>query len=210
MKFLRHPTLQRGPKKHHPLTRALHWGTVFCILIAVSAILLREGIGDKHWRMLLLETHRQLGLIILLGVAARLYVRQRHGMADHMHGLPVLMRMAASATHWCLYALLVGLPLLGWASTNAHNLNLHFLGVIQLPTLAAVDSELADQLSDYHVLGAWILLGVLTMHIGAALFHHFIRRDSVLWAMLPDLPDSTPVIAPVRRRARRARHGVAE
>ena len=210
MKVLNHPTLQRGPKKHHPLTRALHWGTVFCILIAVGAILLREGIGDKQWRMLLMETHRQLGLIILLGVAARLYVRQRHGLADHMHGLPVLMRMAAVASHWCLYALLVGLPLLGWASTNAHNINLHFLGLVQLPTLAEVDSELADQLSDYHVLAAWMLLGMLTMHVGAALFHHFIRHDSVLWAMLPERPESRPVMAPDRRRSVRRGRSVAE
>jgi cytochrome b561 len=200
MNVLNHPTLYRGLKKHHPLTRALHWGTVVCIVLAVGAILLREGIGDRYWRMLLLETHRQLGLIILLGVAARLYVRQHHGMVNHMHGLPVLMRLAAMASHWCLYALLVGLPLLGWASTNAHNINLHFLGLIQLPTLADVDSELADQLSDYHVLGAWVLLGTLTMHIGAALFHHFIRRDSVLWAMLPEAPDALPVIVPTRRR----------
>jgi cytochrome b561 len=201
MKNLRPPTLHPGPKKHHPLTRALHWGTVFCILISVAAILLREGVGDRTWRMLLMETHRQLGLIILAGVAARLYVRQRHGLVNHMHGLPVLMRLAAQASHWCLYVLLVGLPLLGWASTNAHNVNLRFLGVVQLPTLAEVDSELADQLSDYHLLAAWMLLGMLTMHVGAALFHHYIRRDTVLWAMLPEKPESLPVMAPTLRRS---------
>jgi cytochrome b561 len=180
---------------------------VLCLLVAVSTILIREGVGDKHWRMLLMETHRQLGLLVMLGVAARLYVRQRHGMQNHMQGLPLAMRMGAVACHWLLYALLVGLPLLGWASTNAHNLNVHFLGVFQLPTLANVDSELADELSDYHMLGAWVLLGTLCMHIGAALFHHFIRRDAVLWAMLPDRPRASVALSP-HTSARRS--GVAK
>jgi cytochrome b561 len=208
MKALDLPLPPFGLKqKHHPLTRALHWGTVLCLLVAVSTILIREGVGDKHWRMLLMETHRQLGLLVMLGVAARLYVRQRHGMQNHMQGLPLAMRMGAVACHWLLYALLVGLPLLGWASTNAHNLNVHFLGVFQLPTLANVDSELADELSDYHMLGAWVLLGTLCMHIGAALFHHFIRRDAVLWAMLPDRPRASVALSP-HTSARRS--GVAK
>jgi cytochrome b561 len=208
MKALDLPMPQIGPKKkHHPLTRAVHWSSALCLLVAVGAILVREGVGDKQWRMVLMETHRQLGLLVMLAVAARLYVRQRHGMQNHMQGLPWAKRFGAVACHWLLYGLLVGLPLLGWASTNAHNLNVHFLGILQLPTLANVDSELADELSDYHVLGAWVLLGTLCMHVGAALFHHFIRRDAVLWAMLPNRPEPSVVLSP---HANPRRSGVAK
>ena len=126
----------------------------------------------------------------MLGVAVRLFVRQRHGMADHMSHLPKLMRLAALGVHLALYGLLIGLPLLGWATTNAHSLSVRFLGVIPLPFLAEVDSELADQLSDYHVLGAWMLLGLVGLHTVAALYHHYIRRDTVLWAMLPERADT--------------------
>jgi hypothetical protein len=34
------------------------------------------------------------------------------------------------------------------------------------------------------------------MHAGAALFHHFIRRDTVLWAMLPEKTNALPVLSP--------------
>jgi cytochrome b561 len=194
MKTLDNSMPHAGLKKHHPLTRLLHWGTVLAIVIAATAILLRTQIGDKAWRMLLLDMHRQLGLFVMLAVAARLWVRQRHAMANHMQGMPWVARAGAAACHWLLYALLVGLPLLGWAATSAHNVNLNLLGLIPLPALAPVDSELADELSDYHTLGAWFLLGTVTLHAGAALFHHFIRRDAVLWAMLPDRP--APAAAP--------------
>jgi cytochrome b561 len=52
---------------------------------------------------------------------------------------------------------------------------------------SASDSELAGVLSDYHVLLAWILLIFVGMHAAAALWHHFVRRDAVLAAMLPSL-----------------------
>jgi cytochrome b561 len=208
VKTTTYPQIYRGLKKHHPLTIALHWGTVICIVIAVGSVLFREVIGDKFWRTLLLDTHRQCGLLIMLAVAARLYVRQRHGMANHMQGLPMLMQVAAKAAHWMLYAMLVALPLLGWATTNAHNLSVRLFGLIPLPWITEVDSEWADTLSDYHALGAWILLGMLVMHVGAALFHHFIRRDTVLWAMLPEKATATlPELSP---RALRGRSGAAK
>lgn len=202
MKSNVYPGLHTGLAKHHPLTIAMHWGTVLCIVIAVVAVLLREYIGDKYWRNILLETHRQLGLVILIGVVVRLYVRQRHGLSDHTRHLPKIMRMAAFSVQLALYGLLVVLPLLGWASMNAHNRAVDFLGLLPLPSLSPEDSEWADQLSDYHVLGAWLLLGMVMLHAGAALFHHFIRGDTVLWAMLPRKSERFPELSssPVRRR----------
>lgn len=197
--------LRPEPGKHHPLTITLHWGTVVCIVVAVAAVLFREVIEDKFWRHLLIDAHRQLGLLVLFSVAVRLGIRLRYGMADHMGGLPRLMRWAATGAHWGLYALLVGLPLLGWASTNAHNLQVHFIGLIYFPALVGVDSELADQLSDNHLLAAWALLGLVTLHTAAAFYHHYIRRDRVLWAMLPGPAEAVPAPAepakPVRGKA---------
>jgi cytochrome b561 len=193
MKSAPNASLHSATEKHHRLTIVLHWGTLLCIVVAVGAVLLCEFIGDKFWRQILLETHRQLGLLVLLGVAIRLGVRLRYGMADHMSGLPWPMRFAATATHWCLYGLLIGLPLLGWATTNAHNLQVQFFGLVDLPTLIGVDAELADELSDNHILGSWMLLGLVALHAAAALYHHFIRRDRVLWAMLPGADGAVPV-----------------
>ena len=184
------------PKKHHPLTIALHWGTVFSIVVAVAAVLLREVIDDKFWRLTLIETHRQLGLLVLFGVAVRLGVRLRYGLADHMSTLPRLIRLAAFGAHCALYGLLVGLPLLGWATTNARNRPVNFVGLFQLPTLVDVNSQLADQLFENHIRGAWLLLGLVSLHAAAALYHHFVRHDRVLWAMLPSKSENASSEAP--------------
>lgn len=185
MDVARYPSPYAAPQKHHPLIIALHWGTVLAMVISVAAVLLREVIEDSSWRRLLLESHRQLGLIVFFCVALRIGIRLRFGMADHMGDAPQIMRLAAGCAHWGLYGLMIGLPLLGWASTNAHNLPVGLLGIVDLPALVGEDSELADQLSDFHLLGAWALLGLSGVHASAALYHHLVRRDRVLWAMLP-------------------------
>jgi cytochrome b561 len=34
-----------------------------------------------------------------------------------------------------------------------------------------------------HAIGARLLLALLALHVGAALYHHFVRRDGLLWRM---------------------------
>jgi hypothetical protein len=58
-------------------------------------------------------------------------------------------------------------------------------GAPVLPAGVPAISELADTLSDYHVWLAWGLLVLVGMHVAAAAWHHFVRRDAVLRAMLP-------------------------
>jgi cytochrome b561 len=174
--------------RHPALTVALHWGTVAALLVSVSAMFLRDALEDKFWRQLLLETHRQLGVLVLIAVAIRIAMRVRRGLADHSFNMTRLLRWAANAGHTALYLLLVALPLEGWALTNAHGITLSLLGAVHLPALIGADSELADTLQDYHVLGAWFLLGFVLMHAGAAMWHHYVRRDAVLAAMAPWLP----------------------
>jgi cytochrome b561 len=58
-------------------------------------------------------------------------------------------------------------------------------GLLPLPLLVRPDADLADRLGDLHAATAWVLLALVAVHIGAALWHHAVRRDGVLAAMLP-------------------------
>ena len=170
---------------HPALTIAIHWITVVAIVVAVVVMFARDAIEDRALRQVLLETHRQLGLLVLIGVGVRIALRLHKGLADHAPDMTSFLRWAAKAAHWLMYGVLVALPLLGWAVTNAHGVALAFLGSVPLPKLLSADSELADTLTDYHVWAAWGLLTLVVAHVGAAVWHHFVRRDGVLRAMLP-------------------------
>jgi len=95
-----------------------------------------------------------------------------------------LIRAAAWLTHAALYATLVALPLIGWALSNAEGKPVHLFGLV-LPALAADDEDLADRLLLWHQDVAWLLLALVTLHVAAALWHHFVFRDGVLRGMLP-------------------------
>jgi cytochrome b561 len=171
--------------KHPALIVGLHWGSLIAILVSVGVMFTRDAIEDTSMRQFLLQAHRQLGLVVLAVVWIRIMVRLTMKFADHANGMHALMHLAARGAHVLLYGLLIALPVVGWACTSAHDIPLSFLGVIHLPKLVAADSELADTLSDYHVWLAWGLLAAVAIHVAAALWHHFIRRDAVLDAMLP-------------------------
>jgi len=172
-------------ERHPTLTRALHWATAILILISVTAILYRETTEQKLVRRVLLELHRQLGLLVLIALAIRIGLRLGGAFASHTRDLGARLRLVATAAHWLMYGVLAAVTLLGWAVSNAHAIHLAFLAVLPLPDLVAADSDLADTLTDYHVLAAWLLLGLVVLHVLAALWHHYFRRDGVLIAMLP-------------------------
>ena len=199
------PRLEAAPRtRHSAATIALHWSTVLAIVLAATVILVREAVEDDAWRNALLAIHRQAGLFVLAALGLRLAVRLTAGMADFTHDLPRLLRLAAAGAHAALYAMLLALPLLGWATTSAHGVTLRLFGLVTLPAIARKDSDLADTLGDWHLWAAWGLLALVVTHLAAACWHHFSRRDRVLSAMLPVIrPRKERLPAISRRRMRR-------
>jgi cytochrome b561 len=81
---------------------------------------------------------------------------------------------------------LLCVPILGWLGISLYPaLSIH--GWFSLPGLVTPNSKTAETVFMLHKLGA-MLLGLAVMaHIGAALFHHVIRKDNVLRRMMPKL-----------------------
>jgi cytochrome b561 len=175
-------------RDHHSVwTIALHWASVLSVVVLAVSGLWREVIDEGPLRIALLEVHKQSGLFVLIALVARVSVRLAVGMADFAGDLPILLRRAAQLAHLALYSVLLLLPLLGLAVSNAHGVRVKVFGVFPLPSLVEEDADLADTLTDYHIWGAWVLLVLVGAHIGAACWHHWVRRDGVLAAMLPVL-----------------------
>ena len=176
----------RGAVQRQPATTiAFHWGTVIAIVIAVAAIYLRDLFEDKTVRAVLLDLHRQLGMLVLLCVPLRQLARYVTGHQDFSADVHAIMRWGARLAHAALYAMLIVIPLVGWAVTSAHGIDLRLFGITSLPALVAADPDLADDLTDYHAWLAYGLMGLVFVHAVAALWHHYKLRDSVLAAMLP-------------------------
>lgn len=175
------PTAARQPWP----TVALHWFTVLALVIGVLAVWTREALDDKTGRAALLTLHQQLGMLVWLALAARLVVRAWMGRVHVLADAPWHLRAAATLSHWALYAALFAQPLFGWIMTNAHGHEVRLLGGIPLPRLTEADPDLADVWADRHAAMAWVMGGLITLHIVAALWHHFYLRDGVLRSIMP-------------------------
>lgn len=162
----------------------LHWVTVLFLIIGVTLILIRDQVDGRALRQWLLEGHRHFGLFILLLFFVRVALRFRLGKLPSEANASWIMRTAASATHVALYAVLLIQPLLGWALSNAEGKPVHLFGAT-LPSLVNADEDLADALTVWHQDVAWLLLALVSLHVAAALWHHYVVRDGVLRRMLP-------------------------
>jgi cytochrome b561 len=105
-------------------------------------------------------------------------------------------RIAANTVYVLFYVAMIGMPLSGWimvsASKTIIQYPINFFGLFHWPAIGPLTALPHDQqhqvhelFSTVHSAGAWLIYGLLLLHVGAALRHQFIRRDEVVWRMAP-------------------------
>src|ERR1700721_2999954 len=166
-------------------TRLVHWltaGLMLCVFVLAFSIDLASS-HASHTAFL--QLHRSVGLTVWVVTLFRLAWRHFAKYPDWPSDMPQAMRVVAMASEYALYALLLAQPILGILQTIAHGdrVNLFFIG--QLPALIEKNRPLAQVLLTAHKTVGFSLLSLIALHVSAALFHHFWRRDDTLTAMLP-------------------------
>jgi cytochrome b561 len=166
-------------------TRLMHWLTAGLVLCVFALAFTIDLATSRAAHTAFLQLHRSVGLTIWLLTLFRLAWRHFAKYPDWPSDMSRTMRVAAATSEYALYALLLAQPILGVLQTNAHgdHVNLFFIG--QLPALIEKNRPLAQQLLSAHKAVGFSLLGLIALHVSAALFHHFWRRDDTLTAMLP-------------------------
>jgi cytochrome b561 len=135
------------------------------------------------------QWHKSFGIVVLLLSVFRLIWRLTHKAPALPDGMKPWETAAAKFTHIGFYALMIGVPLLGWAMVSASTLPIEnqLFYLIPLPDLPGVSASKAAEarLKTLHEIGAKLILVLFVLHVGAALKHHFVARDDVLQRMLP-------------------------
>lgn len=177
------------PQTYSTGARHFHWWTFAFVTVQFIlgfGMLVRASWLDI-WDFLtntMYSAHKLLGMLILLLVIARLVYRLRRGAPDHEPSLEPWHRAVSHATHWSIYGLLILVPLLGWFGVQLYPA-LDVFGLFSLPAAVGPDKDASRTVLWLHSLTAFALAALLAMHVGAALFHHFIRQDGVLTRMVP-------------------------
>ncbi|MCB1960487.1 MAG: cytochrome b [Rhodocyclaceae bacterium] len=164
---------------------ALHWLIALGIIATFSLGLYMHELQLSPTKLKLYSWHKWAGVTLFMLALIRLGWRLTHSAPPLPASMPPLLRKAANAAHWALYALMFAIPLSGWLMSSAKGFQTVWFGVLPLPDLLAKDKALGDALKEVHETLNFTLLALVLAHTAAALKHHFIDRDSVLTRMLP-------------------------
>lgn len=160
--------MTRNVTGYSPMQVALHWIVVILVAFQFFA---HQGI-ETAWRAfmrgqegtdttVLAGLHIATGVLILLLMLARLWLRMTRGTPPPPADEPRLFHITAEAVHGAIYVLLVLLPVSGAVAWFAS----------------------VEPAGSAHALFTNLLLGLIVLHIAGALFQHFVRRSSVLMRM---------------------------
>ena len=163
--------------------RAIHWimAAMMLYVIFVGILMGNDFKVGKHY-----DYHRAAGFLLMLLVILRLLIYRFTAPPSPLpDSIGTAQKRIAHVVHFLLYLSLLVQPLLGWYATNAWGVkNIPFFFGWHLPRIVEKDRELGNFLLEIHgYLGLFIALLVI-MHIGAALMHHFVKKDDVLKRML--------------------------
>jgi cytochrome b561 len=164
--------------------RILHWLSAALILLMIPFGIVMGQIDSGPLQDLLFNLHRSIGAILLPLVILRLFWRFQHPPPPLPADIPAIQRAAAHASHWTLYGLLIAQPLLGWIATSAYRAPITVFWLFVLPPIWPENRALSEQLFVVHQLIGFALAILIVVHVSAALFHHFVRKDRVLMRMI--------------------------
>ncbi|WP_374315475.1 cytochrome b [Aquabacterium sp.] len=175
--------------RYSGVAMALHWLLAVLIIGAFAVGVYQDDLPLSPTRIKLINWHKWAGVTILALSVLRLIWRVTHrppALPQVIEtAMPGWQRVAYHATHHLLYVLFFAVPLAGWAYSSAHGYPIVLFGVLPLPDLVAPNPQLADTIKPLHGLLAFGLIGLVALHIAAALKHQFIDRDGLLDRMRP-------------------------
>lgn len=178
-------TLRHTEDRYGALSVALHWG-MFVLLTAVVAFMeLREFFPKGSVpRETMKSLHYMLGILVLPLAVVRLAARLGGTTPVAPATAPGWQGPLAALVKFGLYAVMLGMPLVGWMLLSAEGETLVVLGW-ELAPLTGRNETLSRYAEDLHEAGATLAYILLGLHVLGALYHHFVLRDGTLRRMWP-------------------------
>jgi cytochrome b561 len=200
-----------------PLTRygavamTLHWVIALVILLdfALAMSFSRFDPGEALYLPSAYDLHMAVGMSVLILSVARVIWRLTHPRPP-LPDMALPLRWLARASHFLLYVFMVVAPASGWLVLSLRHKATSVFGLFRwawpsLPAIAHMPRPERvfwhDHFLPLHIYVSYVGMSLVVLHMSAALYHHFGRRDDVLMRMLPRVvvgPRATPDMPSVR------------
>jgi cytochrome b561 len=185
---MRDPTVSTPSttERYNYKARWFHWVMAGLIVLAYILILSRSQFAKgTDLRTLVVQTHFWVGIVVLIMAFFRVAERHRHTPPGITPPLEGVLRLAATLSHYALYAFLFVQPLLGLFTVLLERGALPIpLTSLSIPAPFDISKDTAENLEHLHVLLGTIFYYVIGLHVVAAIWHHFVRKDNTVRRMV--------------------------
>ena len=180
-------------RRYSNVAVALHWITAAAVLFQIW---LGFSMGEPP-KGGPFDWHKTIGALILLLAFARLSYRMANPPPPFPEDISGWERTAAVWNHRLFYLLLIGLPIGGYLAVSAFSGGkpTTLAGGVMLPTIPGIPKSWGEIFGAMHGAGAFALIALLVLHIGAAIKHRFVSPTPSSGRMPPlGLPGEETVV----------------
>ena len=173
--------------RYDAVAMTLHWLTALLVVLLFGLAQVWSFFAkETPHRELMIVTHMSFGILLTMVLVVRIVWRLTpgHQVQDATTGL---VELASKVVHYLLYGLLIGQVVLGFVLRWSGNEAVIFFGLPIPPPFATFSKPAHELVGGAHNWIGWSIIILAGGHAAAALFHHFILRDDVLWRMMPGL-----------------------
>jgi cytochrome b561 len=172
-------------KGYGTVARLLHWIIAILLLLQIPAGIAMVSEPLTAWTAPVYIFHKGSGAVLLVLVLARAAWRLTHRPPPFPDYMPPLEQRIANATHVAIYVVLVVMVVSGYVHVIGGGYPIEMLDALGVPPLIPNVPRLANAVLPVHQFGAFVLVGLVAVHIAAVMRHHLIERNPVLRRMWP-------------------------
>lgn len=174
--------LRNGPDEFGLVTRVIHWSMMLLIIGQLALGLRIADMEPGLATLWLYGLHKTLGFALLALILARI-AWHLFSPPPHPLGPRNALFWVARAAHWAIYALLLAIPLTGWAGSSATGIDVMIADRWTVPPLVE-PSEAAEAFwFRLHDILTKLLMALVTIHMLGA-FKREMEGDGTLTRML--------------------------
>ncbi|MFM8700501.1 MAG: cytochrome b [Hyphomicrobiales bacterium] len=172
-----------SPVKYKLILRLLHWAMATLIILLVPLGFMLENLAGNPLQGFAYDLHKSLGISIFILAVVRIGAKLVVGVPDPEPSLPRLQKTASKLVHGALYGLVFLVPVFGYLGTSMCCSPIWFFWIWEVPIRIEGGKDLASAMFKIHEIASITLAGLAGLHITAALYHVFIRKDGVFARM---------------------------
>lgn len=166
------------------ISRLNHWIITVAVIAMIGFGLFLANVElDRETRGMLMGMHKAVGVLVLIYALWRVAWRLALSFPQPAAPLSAAQAVATKAVHWALMVGILVLPISGIVMSLYGGHAIDVFGLVVIPAMEK--SELIHEVAEtIHAGTAYVMIGLIGLHVAATLKHHFIDRDATLVRMV--------------------------